>query len=406
MPTVPVYTHTTDTQTPQTQPAHAHPAVADEPVRRELAHAVKQELAQKGTVLPEFLDRFAAGHFSPEQANSPAGWDYAVLRRAAQRDAQTAARQQQARSLEEEASWLQQVGILTPDSSTLKTYLDLQLPAYQKQLEQAGVAQPRVHQTVEQLRQRTIEGHVARSLVAGDWKTAQQVFAQHAGQLADGPRERLAGKIRLSFARAQAKQAWQEASFIGRRSQDIRQEALARVHEPDEKLRDMIQQEITLQAQQELRREQAAKAALFEQLAACPAQERGELLASQDQLDEHEWAQACQAAQQAGTPATPKQQEWFVQHYFEESSDVAQAFEKGLCAARDYFVLQAAQHRRQSEADAQTERWLGRTIQTWMKKQHFDQPDISRAIYTVFSGAADDEGRLKIWNRIKSILTC
>ncbi|MBR4591809.1 MAG: hypothetical protein IKO35_01200 [Elusimicrobiaceae bacterium] len=416
MPTVPVYHQETPLEkavvstaknTEQVQPSPLTEGTASD-VRLQLAQTVRREMQEKGMLSADFLDKTALSHLPAESSNTPAGWDYAALRHAAHYQDQMAFRQQQAARLEQEAVWTEQVGVSTPDNASLQAYLEVQLPAYQNRLQQAGVAEDTAKQTVANLRTRTVQNHILRSLSDDDWKIAQQVLTGQGAVLPAGLYQQYATQIRRQFARSDARRLWQEASSVpGRNVQEIKSRALEKIQEPDEQLRAYIEQEIAVCAQEDHRAACAEQAALFERLAQSDTSHVHQLLDAQTALDVDAFETACRAASQLDKEASKEQKNWFTKHYFTASEkEIQEAFEKKRCSARDYFRLQAQYRRRESGQDTSREDWLCHAIGRWMHKQGFDEKEVARASYAVLTGAGEIEGRMQIWKDIKTLLTC
>lgn len=381
--------------------------VPDPSARMELAKAVRGEVSKKGYVTDTFLDHFALTHLDPAQ-DSPAGWDYAALRHTAQQEEKNRRKEMQTQSLQQEAAWMTQVGELTADAPSLQAYLKLQIPAYKDRMKAAGIPVEQVEIVAKNLQRNMIEKNILRSLSNGDWATAQQVFNQQKASFPEGVQQNYSEKIRNTFARFEARQIWQRArEEADSTQQDAKALARLLINEPDEDLHQSVLQEITRLAEQHQKRQAADKAAVFTQLARADESTLDQLLDVQTSLAPEDVMLARQAAAQAQQPATPRQKEWFMEHYFNaESAHPAQAFSQGLCAARDYFRLQAVSHRKQSGDELSGDQWLYRGIKSWMEQQGFSAQEVNGAAYDVFTGADDNEGRLKIWKEIKTLLTC
>lgn len=374
-------------------------------LRQNFAQAVRGEVAKKGTVSEKFLDDFAATHFDGQREQAPAVWDYAVLRQAARQENTLWQRQHQAQQTQQEAAWIEQVGVLSPDVSTLNTYLKLQIPSYTAHLKQIGTDPAQAVREGEKLHAQTVEKHILHSLSSGDWQTAQQVFRAQGASLPQPVQQHCVEKIRGAFARCEAQRLWQAARVDGTEEPARTQEtALATIQEPDENLHVQIKEEIVRLAQTEEQQQLARQAVAFTRLAQADIASVQQILDTQTALNDEQLHLARKAASQIQQPATQRQQEWFVKNYFNaDSLPPAQAFDKGLCGARDYFRLQAARLR---GPGGQDEKWLCRGISAWMERQGFSAEDITRATYTVLTGAADSEGQRGVWKNIKTLLTC
>ena len=408
MPVIPVYTPKTPAPA-EKQPQHSPLAQATDTaaLRSQLAEAVYREMQKHQTVSSGFLDQFAAGHLTPDTADTPAAWDYAALRRTAEKTEQAQQRQAQQMQLQQAEQWTSQVGELTPDNDTLTAYLDVQLPAYQARLEQSGLPADEAQQRVKQLKTQTVENHIVRSLSGGDWHTAQQVLHAHAEVLPEVSRQRLAQQTRFAFAQDQAKNAWQQALSRYPHQPDFAGAyALSQVQEPDEELQANIRAGIEQLCADYRRKNAKQQAQLFTQLAQADASQRESLLWAQPLLSGEALARTCRAVHHASHAADAGQQHWFVKNYFNPSADVDKAFDKGLCGARDYLLLQAARQNRAGGADNLEDELLCRAIRTFMHKQGFEEKDITQAAYRVLSGAADLAGRQQIWKELKTLLTC
>ena len=408
MPVIPVYTSKTPAPA-EKQPEHLPVGNVTENahLRLQLADSVRQEIQKHPTVSSGFLDQFAATHLTPNMADTPAAWDYAALRHAAEKTEQAQRRQTQQMQLQQEEQWTSQVGELTPDNNALTAYLDVQLPAYQTRLAQSGLPADEAQQRVKQLKTQTVENHIVRSLSGGDWHMAQQVLHAHAEVLPEVSRQRLAQQTRFAFAQDQAKNAWQQAlSRYPHQPESAGAYAQAQVQEPDEQLRENIRAGIEQHCADYRRQHARQQAQLFTQLAQADTSQREPLLLAQPLITGEALTRAYRAARRAQQPADVGQQQWFVKNYFNASVDADKAFDKGLCGARDYFLLQAAQHNRAGGTDNLEDELLCRAIRTFMHKQGFEEKDITQAAYRVLSGAADLAGRRQIWKELKTLLTC
>lgn len=408
MPIVPVSRQETPEIKPVSPTASVQETLAENAtdVRFELADALRGHLGKQQAVTTEFLDQFAVSHLSEKNIHSPAAWDYAALRQTAEQEENSALAQHRAQALEQERAWTCQVGELTPDNRSLQAYLDLQLPAFQARMQENGMSVQASEQAVQQLRAETVEKHIARSLSNADWQTAGQVLEAQSEHLSEPVKQRCAGQIRHTFARAQARKLWQHADESSLSIQQAQEEALAQLNEPDEDLREQIRAEITQLAAAKHRRQSAQQADLFSQLAQLNTQEQAALLDAQTVLDATTAARARRVIYSSDKPATTAQQNWFVKNYFNPKTDADTALEKGHCAPRDYFRLQAAVQGRAGGKDSRSDEWLCRGMRAFMRKQGFDEPEITQAVYTVLSGAADEKDRLQLWKEIKTLLTC
>jgi len=374
--------------------------------RQELEKSVVREFSQKGRITTEFLDKFATSHLDKEHADTPLAWDYAALRQTAQREESRRAQEAQQTQLARESAWTVKVGAALPDNASLQAYLDVQLPVHQAQLEKSGMTSQEAAGQIRHLRAQTVENHILRSLAANDWQTAQDVLTAQAGQLDAPVMARCAKQVRHSFAKQQAQALWQE-SFVqtGFEPQAAQAQALEKLQEPDEELKEDIRREIVNLSAQTVHQQALAQAGLFEQLAQANPEQKNQLLATQTLLNGHALDTVYQAAQQPEQPATAKQQAWFVKNYLNPPADLEQSFHDGLCAAKDYFRLKAVQQKSIGGQTPQTQQWLCRAIDTWMHKQGFSSQDIMQASYAVLGGSSEDE-QIKIWQQIKNILTC
>lgn len=408
MPTVPVLSKEKISPSTTTNPviATSQPKVTSSLLQQELAQAVQQETQDKGYVSTAFLDHFAQTHRFDQAADGPAGWDYEALRITAQQEEQINQQAQQIRRRQEQASWLTQVASATADNASLQAYLDVQMPVYQQCLEEDGVSAVHAQATVHALRGEAVQRHVERSLAGGDWNNAQEVLTHQAAYLPEGRRQRLAQQVRHSFANNEGKRLWQQAQA---QSDEITQQqaiALAHINESDEILAQDIRKEIEMIASAAKAQQAADKSALFTQLAQVSAAQAVERLSNQQLLQGDTLHQAYRAAQQAHQKPSQTQQVWFVENYFNDSVNLAQAFEQAQCAPRDYFRLQAMKYRRQSGQDSKEEKWLCEGIEHWMKQQGFDEKKTAQAVYDVLTAATDSNKQLEKWKKIKTLLTC
>ena len=406
MPTVPQVTQPGMPVTSLAVQPQKQTEVIPQPDRQQFARAVRQEVSQKGRVSVDFLDNWAVSHLGEAASNTPAAWDYALLRRSAQQEQTRQARQTAANRLAQEGNWVCQVGELAPDNASLQTYLSLQLPAYRATMEQHGLTPQQAQHVTTKLRTQTIEQHITRSLSLGDWKTAQRVLQAQGEHLPQPTKERFAQQVCESFTQDRASQLWQHAwEESGGVLEAAREQALASVEEPDEDLRAAIQvhiQGLAKAQQKELSKQQAD---LWDDLAQADEGELSRLLGTQQVLDGAALVQAQRAAAKSHQSATGQQRAWFVKNYFNPKADIDKAFEKDFCAPRDYFRLRANQKRREAGQASNSEVWLCRNIRAWMQKQKLGEQDITQATYDVLSGARDEAGQVKIWQRIKTLLT-
>ncbi len=409
MPTVPVTRLSRETY--EEKPAKSVPSVpvsapSEESVRRELATAVRQELLRQGTVSTDFLDRFAASHWTAEQANTPAGWDYAALRRAARYEEGTAHQREQYERIKQEGEWMSQVGAVIPDSAALQTYLSLQIPAYQAQWEQAGLSSREAAQQVAQFHHQTVEKHLSRSLASGDWQTAHQVLAQQGGALPEERRAEYARQVRSVFAREEGRRIWRETLLHTSDTQQARTRALEQLAEPDDQLRSQIQEEIEHLAVERVHTLAVRGADMCSRLAqAVDVNQAEQWLYTQDIWQGNVLESARQAVGKLDNAASAAQQVWFVKNYFNPSADAEQALAQGRCCGRDYFRLKAVIYRRQSGQNTSREEWLLKGISRWMRQQGFTDKDLSQASYAVLCGGGEEE-QARIWQKIKTLLTC
>ena len=407
MPTVPVSHTPPAVLSPadkQTAPLKTQENISQLQLRQQLAEAAREETAKKGTVTPHFLDQFAATHLAGQDENEAAVFDYEALRHAAQAEEKQnhVARQQDL--LRWEGNWIGQVGQLAPDHASLQTYISQQLPPYKNRLEQAGFTPQQAEQAVKEVRAQTVEKHLLRSLANGDWKTAGQVLRGQADALPAHKRERLAWQARQCFAQNQAEYLWQDAL---QKSPDLPyQQAVSNLQESDEELREEIGQALAQFNQVYHRQIAAEQARLFGKLAKAPTSQAYQLLTTQRVLPAEELSRARRALSQADKETSPAQQGWFMKNYFKDTLNADDAFDKGLCSARDYFRLKTVQQRRQSGQELRQEKWLCRGIETWMKKQGFGEKDIAQVSYEVLSGETENEARVALWKQIKTLLTC
>ncbi len=408
MPIVPV----SHQETPEIKPVSPTTAVNITPtenatdMRFELADALRGHLGKQQAVTTEFLDKFAVAHLNEKNIHSPVAWDYAALRQTAEQEKTSAVQQRRVQTLEQERAWTCQVGELTPDNRSLQAYLELQLPAFQARMQENGMSLPEAEQVVKQMRAETVEKHIARSLSNADWQTAGQVLEAQSAHLPESVKQRCAGQIRRTFARAQANALWQQTNETSLSVQQVQEKALAQLHEPDDDLREQIVSEITQLAAGRRRKQSAQQADLFNQLAQLNTQEQASLLDAQTVLDAASLARARRVIDSSDKPATTVQQNWFVKNYFNQEIDADTALEKGQCAPCDYFRLQAAVQGRAGGKDTRSDEWLCRGMRAFMRKQGFDEQEITQAVYTVLSGAADEKSRVQLWKEIKTLLTC
>ena len=408
MPTVPVLSKE---ETVQNTTENAVVTTSQLPVnssllQQELARAVQQQTQEKGYVSTAFLDHFAQTHRLAQTPDGPAGWDYEALRITAQQEEQINQQAQQIRQRQEQASWLTQVASVTADNASLQAYLDVQLPIYQRHLEEAGVSAAHAQAAVHGLRAEAVQRHVERSLAVGDWNNAQEVLTHQADYLPEDSRQRLAQQVRYGFASYEGKRLWQKTQAHG---EDVAQRqalAIQNIGESDETLAQQIHQEIDRLAATTQAQQAADKSALFTQLTQASAAQAAQLLSTQPWVKGEELNQAYQAAGQVHQTASVAQQEWFVNNYFNASVNLAHALEQGRCAPRDYFRLQAVKHRRQSGQDSLEEKWLYDGITRWMKQQGFDEETTAQAAYDVLTVANDSNTQLERWKKIKTLFMC
>lgn len=387
-------------------PSYEPQAKKDGDLRDKLADALRKQVARQQAVTTAFLDAFAATNLDEQTADSPVAWDYTALRQTAKQEEKLAGQQHQNDALDKTRHWICQVGELTPDNRSLQTYLDLQLPVYRAQLEENGMSAVQAQQTAEQLYAHTVEKHIVRSLSAGDWNKAGQVLEAQREHLSAPVQQRCAEQIRYSFAQAQGRELWERAALDTSSVEQTREKALAGLQEPDEELHAQICAEIEHLAQTRHREQAASRAEIFGQLAQLNARQQEDLLNTQTVLDGNWLNRARRVVSHSGKPASLAQQNWFVKNYFNGELDVDKALDKGQCAACDYFRLQAVVQGRAGGHATNTDEWLCRGMRAFMRKQGFEDKEITRAVYTVLSGAADESGRVARWKEIKTLLTC
>lgn len=407
MPTVPVTSHPLPTEQTSTPQATVSPYNPEE-VRHTLAQEVQKQVSKTGTVSSGFLDQFAVSHLEKSAVDTPAAWDYAALRDSAKREEEKQQHQQQLAQLDQEAAWTKQVGVLTADNAALETYLSVQLPVYQAHLQQSGISEEQSVQAGKRLRAQTVAQHISRSLAGGDWHTAQQVLHAQGSYLSDEVRQRCEQQVHQQAVHDTASRLWQRVWQESDSNVTLaKQQATSHLQDVGEELRQPIAEEINRLAAQQQRQSAAAQADVFSRLAyADTVQMQRKLLTSQTVLDTSQLAAAEKAMQLQDLPATPAQQNWFVNHYFQEDTDAEKALDKGWCNARDYFRLKSAQQAHQSGENFPAEQWLCCGIQTWMNTHGFSTQDITRVSYAVLCGAPDNKGRLARWQQIKTLLTC
>lgn len=382
------------------------PAVsADKEIRKQFEQSVKHEIAATGGVTVSFLDQFAASHFDKTMADAPVVADYAALRQAARQEENQRTRQQAQQQALHEGEWMVKIGALLPDNASLHAYLETQLPMQQMRLEQSGLSAQDAAGQTNRFRAQTVEKHILRSLSDDDWQTAQQVLTVQGACLDDSVQARCAQQIRHTFAKQQAKQLFQAAlSQHDHQPQLAQTLACEQLQEPDKELKKDIQREIVDLAHQTRRQQALAQADLFGQLSQVDNEQKTQLLARQTLLRGDDFAIACEAAQQPEQPASPAQQAWFVKNYFNSTTDMEQAYAKGLCSPQDYFHLKSVQQKLRGGKEARAQHWLCRAIETWMNKQGFSSQDITQASYQVLGGSSEEE-QLQIWKQLKTLLT-
>ncbi len=371
--------------------------------RQSFKQAVEKEVQKTGSVSVDFLDKFALSHFDKQAADSPAAWDYAALRQTAQEEQLRQIKFAQVRQLQDEADWITKVGALTKDERSLSSYLSVQLPAYQAQLEAQGTSPAQSQEAANQLKTQVVENYIAHALDRGDWHIAQRVFALQAQALPEPVKVRCANQIRQSFAQAQGQALWEKAWTKNPQPQQAREEALRQLKEPDTELCAAAKQQINQLAQAKINEIKIQQAQLFNELAQADVSALPQLLNVQRVLDGKSLETAQKAAYQAGQNATEKQQAWFVKNYFLPNENIEKSFEKGLCTGRDYFRLRA---QAANEKSAENDAWLCRGIEKWMQGQGFVPADITRAKYAVLTCSDKEEERTACWKKIKTLLTC
>ena len=407
MPTVPVshaQPEVLSSAARQAQPLETRENISQFQLRQQLAEAVRAETAKKGTVTTHFLDQFAATHLSSQDENDAAVFDYEALRYAAQAEEKQNHAAQQQDGLRWEGSWVSQVGQLAPDHASLQTYISEQLPLYKNRLEQAGVTPQQAAQAVKEVHTQTVEKHLLRSLAGGDWQTAGQVLQGQADSLPAEKRERLAWQVRQCFAQNKAEHLWRDA--LQKAPDSPYRQAVADLQESDEELQEEIGQVLAQFNQTHHRQIAAEQARWFGKLAKAPTSQAYQLLTTQQVLPAEALSRVRRALCQADQETSPAQRAWFMKNYFKDTLNADDAFDKGLCSARDYFNLKTVQQRRKSGQELRQEKWLCRGIETWMKKQGFEEKDIAQVSYEVLSGDTENEARATLWKQIKTLLTC
>ena len=180
-------------------------------LRLDLASSVRERVSEGRAVEPSDLDEFAAQRLTPQQADTPAARDYLMLRRAAQEEQALQTRGQNIRAARQEENLVRTVGATASSAAALDAYLEAQLPALEKRLQENGSDPKNLARQLAGVRAQTALENVRRSVAAGNYSAAQEVFSRYEKEMTPRQREECREKIRLSAAEGYANRLWNRA---------------------------------------------------------------------------------------------------------------------------------------------------------------------------------------------------
>ena len=256
-------------------------------LRLDLASSVRERVSEGRAVEPSDLDEFAAQRLTPQQADTPAARDYLMLRRAAQEEQALQTRGQNIRAARQEEKLVRTVGATASSAAALDAYLEAQLPALEKRLQENGSDPKNLARQLAGVRAQTALENVRRSVAAGNYSAAQEVFSRYEKEMEELDKNR---KDILKKAKEDAEKILQESN--------------ARIENTIRTIKEaQADKERTRQARQELtdfRREveELEKAAMEEKI----ARKMDKIREKQERRKERKE----QKANESKTPAEPK----------------------------------------------------------------------------------------------------
>ena len=372
------------------------------PLRQELAETVHKNGADVSA-----LDRFAAAHFLPDNTDETASarQDYLLLRAAAQEDAQALAAQTARSSALEELNRTQAVGSTAPDGSSLKAYLDGQLPAHQARLQAQGVHEQAVQTQLRQVRAATAATCMRRALSAGKLHAAQDFFATFRSDFSAPAEQAYRRELAVASARQTAQALWANSANETDGSVANRQAwAVEKLKALSAPLRRDVARQLAFLRRREETQAHAACAQVYERLASGEEMQDVGILAP-SVLPAAEVSLAERAAQEKSLPAAAGAPQVFNRLYFSASQqDNARAFEKGDVSAREYLALEAARHRRGGGLSDRESALLCRGIEAWHQRKGISKDVAEESKRAVLSAAFTADGQASAWGRIKQLL--
>lgn len=370
------------------------------PLRTQLSAAARGELEQNGSLSASALDKFAAKHFTPQDASGPAGRDYSVLRFAAQAAQQSEALLAAKASVREEESLIRRVGSLVRGSQALEEYLSGQLSAYQDRLARTGAKEEEVRSRTDRLRSQTVRDNISRTLSAGDWKSAADTLETHGTSLPEEVRRSCAEKTRASYARSAGEKLWRGAE--GGTLQERLRSAQAQVREPDKELASLIRREIDVLARRERLGEYRQTAEDLARVCALDAVSARAFWDGRNTPCAEEFKQVSEAVMRLDADAVRTDAELFMRLYAGlNAAENSRAFKKGKVSARDFVRLEAARCQTQADTpDRETELVL-RAADVWMHKKGFAEQDVANVQHALL---CDRGSVLETWKEIKNYL--
>ena len=377
-------------------------------LRLDLASSVRERVSEGRAVEPSDLDEFAAQRLTPQQADTPAARDYLMLRRAAQEEQALQTRGQNIRAARQEENLVRTVGATASSAAALDAYLEAQLPALEKRLQENGSDPKNLARQLAGVRAQTALENVRRSVAAGNYSAAPEVFSRYEKEMTPRQREECREKIRLSAAEGYANRLWNraQAETDGTPEQC---NAWARQQLTEEKQADLktdVQKNLDLLAASAQQRQHQALAQVYRAVASAQAGSARAVLNTREGLASARLSLVYRAAQQAdGGVSVPTRADTFNTLYFSGTEkEIDRAFEKNQLSARDYCLLQAVLHERAAGAESSESRFLARGIENWGKKNELSVQETAEIKYKVLSADGGIENQRAAWQRMKALL--
>ncbi len=385
-------------------------AVPDEDlqIRSELAQTVRQHISEGNPVQTEVLDRFAASRLDAAQPDTPASRDYLMLRAAARQEEGALQRQSRQTMARQESALIRSVGATAGSAQTLEHYLQGQLPALQKRLQENGATPAAAQKQARAITSQTAAECVRRGVASGNLAAAAGVFQKYESQMAPCLREDCLQKLQLGAADFHSRLLWQQAELETDGSPQAREKWAAGQleEEKNESFKKQVRENLAELSAAALQQQHRQQADLYRQLAELPSGQACGLLDSQQALDPSEIALARRAAQRADWGRDiPSQPELFNRLYFSGTEkEIARSYEKNQLSARDYWRLQAARHDRAAGKDDAPARLLAKAVELWSGKKGLSEQEGQTVKYAVLASSGDMQNQLDAWRRVKSLL--